>query len=629
LQKIQEYTTPANGSIRPPPPTDGFLVYSKTTDTKSWRDGGAIFDDPDPNITVRFSSLVSGTSNLHSAGWKAAYWSSTFWNWLLAQNKGSTPPGNGAPVITTATPLTPVAGTVTTSPVTAIDPEGQTITMSFDAGTATFVTFASDGGSGLLTLAPTAANVGSYTVSITARDSLGVSSTKAVAIAVTAPPAAMGSALIDFGRQTSTTPGATNVSFNTATTLVDGAGASLGITLLPQGFNSTKYDDGTQNAAAALQLPATATRDTMIADPSALPHLTFSGLTVGRPYQLGFFASRLGAPTQFPTQYQVQGATTQTTSLVVNGNTALMPTVEVAPDAAGTIRVFITSLDGTQGLLGALRLTWGTAPPPPTSQPPVFGPLAPVQLAANQVLPVTLTATDPDVGDTVTFSLQTPSSFATIAGTTLTLAPTMADTGTTTLTVVATDSQGLSTPATLDVTVGVRVFVDLGSQYDQTLDAGTVWNNVTTNTTRTLVDVAGVATGLTLTTSGFLSSKITNGQAITSGAAAGIPPSAARDAMIGPATPAARVLLSGLTPGKTYTLRLFSSGPATAAVASSRYTVVGATSSWADLTANSNTSNVVAFSVQPSATGTLEILLGLGATNTSGSATLGVVMLEQ
>ncbi len=77
--------------------------------------------------------------------------------------------------------------------------------------------------------------------------------------------------------------------------------------------------------------------------------------------------------------------------------------------------------------------------------------LSPVQLAEGATQTVSLMATDPD-GDTLTYSLVTPPSFATVSGATLTLSPDYASAGSWTLTVRVSDGQA-SADATLSVAV--------------------------------------------------------------------------------------------------------------------------------------------------------------------------------
>lgn len=87
-----------------------------------------------------------------------------------------------------------------------------------------------------------------------------------------------------------------------------------------------------------------------------------------------------------------------------------------------------------------------------SNQVPTISPIAAVSVTEGETKTVAITAADAD-GDTVTLALLSPPPFASVNGSTLTLAPGLSDSGEYTLTVTASDGRGGSATATVTVTV--------------------------------------------------------------------------------------------------------------------------------------------------------------------------------
>lgn len=248
---------------------------------------------------------------------------------------------------------------------------------------------------------------------------------------------------------------------------------------------------------------------------------------------------------------------------------------------------------------------------------PVVSAISNYTIEENQTQPVSLSATDADAGDVITWSVNNlPSGSFTLTpgangAATLTLKPSFAHAGVYTVQVVATDGHGGYGVRTFTLTVtdkypNVKIYVRVKSD----TDANFPWNNISSGTTTNLVDDQHNVTNVGINFPNGLS---TSNTGPVTGDNSGVYPDAVlhNHYIYGAwwmGVPGLAII-TGLDPARTYSLTLFGSSIYNAPTdnGTSVYTINGVSQ---NLNVQNNKQNTVTFNnVTPASNGTITINL--------------------
>jgi P pilus assembly chaperone PapD/predicted esterase len=502
-----------------------------------------------------------------------------------------------------------------------------------------FATLLSQNDTCLITVQPGYAASGSYTVKVQAKDNQGGIDTRSFVLTVVDKPTPNYKLFLNFKLNNNAPAPWNNISGTTTTGLKDENGqvTSAGLT-----FDETWWAAGTEGATTGNNsgvypdvvmseyLYFGALPGFFTGAPSMHGHIT--GLETNRTYSIKFFSSSkwwAPQPDNGSTQYTINGVTK---SLNVQNNTTNTAIFEnLTADANGEIKFTLSVPAGGQvGYLNAMELNAGGAGDTvAVNHPPVLTPIANRTMTAGDTMHIAVSGTDPE-NDAITYAGFNLPSFVTVVqspGNVYLLAsPATNNTGQfSNLAVVGTDTHGNSDTAKFNLTVnapaggdtsGYKLFLSI----KQNSTAPAPWNNITGSVTTALKNDKGQTTsaGLKFDESWWA----TNGEGATTGNNSGVYPDAVMNdflyfgslAGFFTGAPSMTGHLTGLEPGKTFTVKFFSSSKWWAPQpdnGSTRFTINGVSQT---LYVQNNTTNVVTFAnLTPNASGEIVFTLSIPA----------------
>ncbi|MBO9730970.1 MAG: fibronectin type III domain-containing protein [Chitinophaga sp.] len=502
-----------------------------------------------------------------------------------------------------------------------------------------FATLVSQNDTCRITVQPGYAAAGTYTVKVQAQDNKGGIDTRSFVLTVVDKPTPNYKLYFNFKLNNNAPAPWNNISGTTTTGLKDDNGqlTTAGLT-----FDETWWAAGTEGATTGNN--SGVYPDAVMAEymyfgslpgffngaPAMHGHIT--GLETNRTYSIKFFSSSkwwAPQPDNGSTQYTINGVTK---SLYVQNNTTNTAVFEnLTADANGQINFTLSIPAGGQvGYLNAMELSAGGAGDSViVNQPPVIAAIPNRTLAAGDTLHVAISGTDPE-NDSITYTGYNLPSFVTVVKSPgnvyLQVSPATNNTGQfNNIGVIGTDTHGNSDTATFNLTVnapaggdtsGYKLFLSI----KQNTTAPSPWNNITGSVTTALINDKGQTTsaGLKFDESWWA----TNGEGATTGNNSGVYPDAVMHDYLYfgslqgffSGAPTMTGHLTGLEPGKTFTVKFFSSSKWWAPQpdnGSTQFTINGVSQT---LYVQNNTTNVVSFAnLTPTANGEIVFTLSIPA----------------
>ncbi len=404
------------------------------------------------------------------------------------------PPPNAAPVLAAIGNKTLTAGNTMNVQITATDANGDNLTFTLPTKPAFATLTDNNDGTGVIRLAPTTSQAGTYSLTCRVADGNGGADSETITITVNPPPNAA-PVLAAIGNKTLTAGNMMNVQI----TATDANGDALTFTLptKPAFATLTDNNDGTGviRLAPTTSQAGTYSLTCRVADgnggadsetititvnppPNAAPVLAAIGnktLTAGNTMNVQISATDANGDNLTFTLPTKPAFATLTDNNDGTGVIRLAPTTSQAGTYSLTCRV----ADGNGGA-DSETITITVNPPPNAA--PVLAAIGNKTLTAGNVMNVQITATDAN-GDTLTFTLPTKPAFATLTdnndGTgVIRLAPTTSQAGTYSLTCRVADGNGGADSETITITVNpppnaAPVLATIGNK---TLTAGNTMN---------------------------------------------------------------------------------------------------------------------------------------------------------
>lgn len=500
-----------------------------------------------------------------------------------------------------------------------------------------FATLLSQNDTCRITVQPGYGASGTYTIKVQAKDNQGGIDTRSFVLTVVDKPTPNYKLFLNFKLNNNAPAPWNNISSTTTTGLKDDNGqvTSAGLT-----FDETWWAAGTEGANTGNNsgvYPDVVMSEYMYfgslpgfftGAPAMHGHIT--GLETNRTYSIKFFSSSkwwAPQPDNGSTQYTINGVTK---SLNVQNNSTNTAVFEnLTADANGEIKFTLSVPAGGQvGYLNAMELNAGGAGDTAVvNHPPVIATIANKTMAAGDTLHVTVSGTDPE-NDAITYAGYNLPSFVTVVqspGNVYLLAsPATNNTGQfNNIGIIGTDTHGNSDTSTFNLTVnapaggdtsGYKLFLNI----KQNSTAPAPWNNITGSLTTALKNDKGQTTsaGLKFDETWWA----TNGEGATTGNNSGVYPDAVMNDFLYfgslpgffTGAPTMTGHLTGLEPGKSFTVKFFSSSKWWAPQpdnGSTKFTINGVSQT---LYVQNNTTNVVTFAnLTPNASGEIVFTLSI------------------
>jgi predicted esterase/P pilus assembly chaperone PapD len=502
-----------------------------------------------------------------------------------------------------------------------------------------FATLLSQNDTCRITVQPGYGASGTYTIKVQATDNNGGIDTRSFVLTVVDKPTPNYKLFLNFKLNNNAPAPWNNISGTTTTGLKDDNGqvTTAGLTFDEawwaagtEGANTYNNSGVYPDAVMSEYLYFGSLPGFFTGAPAMHGHIT--GLETNRTYSIKFFSSSkwwAPQPDNGSTQYTINGVTK---SLNVQNNTTNTAVFEnLTTDANGEIKFTLSVPAGGQvGYLNAMEVNAGGAGDTVVvNHRPVLAQIANKTLSAGDTLHVAVSGTDPE-NDPITYSGYNLPSFVTVVQSPgnvyLLVAPATSNTGQfNSIGVIGTDTHGNSDTAKFSLTVnapaggdtsGYKLFLSI----KQNSTAPAPWNNITGSVTNNLKNDQGQITsaGLKFDEAWWA----TNGEGAVTGNNSGVYPDAVMNDFLyfgslpGFFTGASTMTghLTGLEPGKAFTVKFFSSSKWWAPQpdnGSTKFTINGVSQT---LYVQNNTANVVSFTnLTPNASGEIVFTLSIPA----------------
>ncbi len=375
------------------------------------------------------------------------------------------PPPNQDPVIDPIAPVVLESGASTTITFNATDPDGDPLTASASSSDDSV---ASVGGITVGEITVIGGNAGNATITVTVEDGNGGSASTNFGVTVNAPAPvnqnptvdAIAPVAIEVGQSLPVSFNASDPDGDPITATATSDNESVATVMVDSISQLTVTGVAEGNATITLTITddkggfASTTFGVAVSPPPPPPNQNpvlgdFAGviLEVGQSLPVAVSASD---PDGDPITLTANVDNPTVASVVVDSLTQLT----VSGLAAGNATVTVTVEDNQGGSVSKVFSVTVNEPAPPPNQNPVLGGIADVVIETGQVLPIAITASDPD-GNPLTITTATnPEGIVNVSVDSLNqITITALTEGITTVTVTATDDQGGSASTTFTVTV--------------------------------------------------------------------------------------------------------------------------------------------------------------------------------
>ncbi len=502
-----------------------------------------------------------------------------------------------------------------------------------------FVTVVSTNDTLKLQVTPNYTDAGTYTVQVKVTDSRGAIDTKTFTLTIEDRPTPNYKLFINIKFNQNAPAPWNNVTGQTTNSLKNDRGETTTANLVFDTYWWGTYSEGAVTGNNSGLYPDVVmseflyfgTLPGVFNAPSSIPG-KLTGLETNRTYTVKFFgSSKWGAPqpNNGTTNYTINGVTKP---LFVHNNTANAVIFEnITPNASGEIAFTLAVPAGGQvGFLNAIEVNANGAGggEPPVNNAPVLTAIANQSVQEGTTKDVAISAVDPD-NDPVTYSLLGAPAFVTIVNGNVHLAPAAGNSGTfNNIRVIATDSKNAADTISFNLTVtpaGVdpayKIFVNIKANST----APAPWNNVTGQTTNSLVNDLGATTTANLIFDTWWWGTHNEG-AVTGNNSGAYPDAVISDFLYfgtlpgifsAPNTISGRI--TGLPTNRLYSVKFFSSSKWWAPSpdnGTTNFTIGGVTKS---LYVHNNTTNLVVFSnLVPDANGVINFTMAVPAGGQAG-----------